>query len=354
MKSQGAVWPLLAALLVVCGLMGCGSKSPTGAKDESGAGGSGAAADKQDGAEIPKVELDAAADALKATSPEAIEAREAAEKRAAEAAAVAAKRAARAKRVAQYMAETAPALAAQRECSQRLGVPVELTNSVGMTLTLIPAGEFLMGSPKSDSSLWETTWPQHRVQISKPFYMGVTEVTQWQYKQVTGKVLSRGESNPECPVEYVSWEEAVYFCTRLSDKEGRSYRLPTEAEWEYACRAGTTTKWHCGDDEKELTRLAWYEGDRDGAQPVARKEANAWGLFDMHGNVMEWCRDGYRTYTEDDLIDPTGPADAMDRVIRGGCWRDEAKNCQSACRGRFLPDEQGRALGFRVVAEPSG
>jgi formylglycine-generating enzyme required for sulfatase activity len=140
----------------------------------------------------------------------------------------------------------------------------------------------------------------------------------------------------------------------MSEKEGQIYRLPTEAEWEYACRAGTTTKWHCGDDEAEIPRVAWYSLNSSGTHPVGGKEPNAWGLYDMHGNVLEWCQDGWREYRGDDATDPVGPAAASDRVFRGGSWGFDAEHCRAAYRDARGPQSRWSCLGFRTAAIPAG
>jgi formylglycine-generating enzyme required for sulfatase activity len=157
---------------------------------------------------------------------------------------------------------------------------------------LIPAGEFLMGSPESDSDARRYEKPQHKVRITKPFYLGVYEVTQAEYEKVMGKNPSEfskgaklahkvsGKDTSGYPVEMVSWDDAVEFCKKLSAQEGKTYRLPSEAEWEYACRAGTTTKWCCGDEEDELMRVAWFrENPGEPPHPVGAKEANAWACL---------------------------------------------------------------------------
>jgi formylglycine-generating enzyme required for sulfatase activity len=247
--------------------------------------------------------------------------------------------------------------------------PVEITNSIGMKFSLIPAGEFLMGSPESDSIAYDFEKPQHKVRITKPFYLGVYEVTQGEYEKVMGENpswFSKGGSGPDhvsgkdtsgYPVEMVSWEDAAEFCKRLSAKERQTYRLPTEAEWEYACRAGTTTKWYCGDKEDELARVAWYGKDSamgSTTHPVGAKEANAWGLFDIHGNVWEWCQDWWGPYSRDEAIDPTGPSDVAFPVYRGGCWDLRAESCRSAYRCRYEPDYRNSHRGFRVARSLSG
>jgi formylglycine-generating enzyme required for sulfatase activity len=228
-----------------------------------------------------------------------------------------------------------------------------ITNSIGMQMKLIRAGEFLMGSPDSDEDADLDAKPHHRVQITTPFYLGVTAVTQDQYPQLMGDNPSHFRGDPRCPVEQVSWEDAVGFCRKLSEKDGRVYRLPTEAEWEYACRVGTTTKWCCGNDEKQLDRVAWYDANAGYAtHPVGKKEPNAWDLYDMLGNVWEWCEDGWRNYTVDEAVDPKGPSTATGRVIRGGSWRSESRTCRSAFRGRGSPAIPFPGLGFRVAAVP--
>jgi formylglycine-generating enzyme required for sulfatase activity len=204
-----------------------------------------------------------------------------------------------------------------------------ITNSIGMKLTLIPAGEFMMGSPDSDSDAAGDEKPQHRVRITKAFYLGATEVTQEQYEKVMGQNPSSfTESGPDAPVENVSWDDAQGFCRKLSElaeekEAGRRYRLPTEAEWEYACRAGSAEKYCDGDDESTLGDYAWYGENSDGkTHQVGQKNLNAWGLYDMHGNVWEWCADWYdgEFYAQSPPNDPSGPPTGSLRVDRGGGW----------------------------------
>jgi formylglycine-generating enzyme required for sulfatase activity len=250
----------------------------------------------------------------------------------------------------------------------RQAVPDEpaklITNTLGMKLVLIPAGEFLMGSDK-DADADEK--PPHRVRITRAFYLGANEVTQRQYRAVTGASPSFFHGSDDLPVEQVSWGDAIAFCNKLSEREGLKpyyssgartpsggdgYRLPTEAEWEYACRAGRATRFHFGDDATNLEAYAWY-GDNSGAKthPVGQKHPNAWGLYDMHGNVCEVCWDGFGRdfYAHSPDADPTGPSQAEDRVSRGGGWFNYQRDCRSANRNWVGQDNRGADLGFRVA-----
>ena len=226
-------------------------------------------------------------------------------------------------------------------------------NSIGMEFVLVPAGDFLMGSSEVHADAAADERPQHRVTITKPFFLGAYEVTQAQYEKVMG-------NNPayfRCayyPAEVVSWADAQEFCQRLSKREGLTYRLPTEAEWEYACRAGTTTPFHTG--ETITTNLANYRAVKQGelyrgeTLKVGSFPANPWGLFDTHGNVWEWCQDWYGPYGEGAATDPTGPAKGTLRVLRGGCYGLDSRDCGSAKRGKHDPKDVNTYYGFRVVA----
>ena len=230
----------------------------------------------------------------------------------------------------------------------------ESTNSIGMEFKLIPAGTFIMGDASGEDD--ETP---HEVTLTKPFKMGVHEVTQAQYEQVMGVNPSHFKGANK-PVEMVSWEEAVEFCRRLSElpaekAAGNVYRLPTEAEWECASRAGTNTKYSFGDDASDLEQYAWYYDNSDRkTHSVGGKKPNAWGLCDMHGNVLEWCQDWMGAYPSGNVTDPTGPVEGSSPVIRGGSWTDPAETCRSAIRFWSVPSDRYRDLGFRVCLSPSG
>ncbi len=244
----------------------------------------------------------------------------------------------------------------QQTWSKHLGQPMELTNSIGMKLVFIPAGEFLMGSPADDSKAHPEEMPQHTVRITKPFYLGVTEVTQEQYEQVMGTNPSSFKGK-QLPVEQVSWGDAMEFCRKLSALSteraaGRVYRLPTEAEWEFACRAGSTTKWSFGDVASQSKDYANTYDITENPLAVAQKRANAWGLYDMHGNISEWCSDWYDSrgyYANSPRDDPRGPASGQDRVHRGGSWSKWVSGCRSASRSRDHPSYRNETLGFRVA-----
>jgi len=295
--------------------------------------------------------------------------------------------------------------------------PKVITNSIGMKLVLIPAGEFMMGSRElaeqvaaafneddEMAEFFEDEHPRHRVRITKPFYLSAHEVTVGQFRQFVKaagykKDVERGtkgafgwnpdkrrfefnekyswrdvgfEQTDDHPVVNVSWNDAVAFCDWLSRKEAKTYRLPTEAEWEYACRAGTTTRYWHGDDPEGLTRVGnvmdgtakekysdwdWGISARDGfvfTSPAGSFKANPFGLYDMHGNVWEWCADWYdeeyyATYPADD---PAGPSSGTSRVLRGGSWFNGPGNVRSTNRFSSSPVVRNYLYGFRVARTP--
>ncbi len=237
----------------------------------------------------------------------------------------------------------------------------ELPGGVDLWLMLIPPGEFMMGAPKDepDSSISER--PQHQVQVSQ-FMMGQTPVTQAQWRSVVQNIAkvdrdltpnpSRFEGDNR-PVERVSWEDAVEFCNRLSQLTGMHYKLPSEAQWEYACRAGTETAYHYG---HQLTdELANYGNKIKETTDVKSYPANRWGLYDMHGNVWEWCEDDWHSYTEDPTDDhawlDSGANKDKNKMLRGGSWIVNPRHCRSAYRGRSR-EYRDFNIGFRVCCVP--
>jgi formylglycine-generating enzyme required for sulfatase activity len=242
------------------------------------------------------------------------------------------------------------------------------TNGIGMEFVLIPAGSFLMGSSESDREASTFEKPQRRVTVSNPFYMGRHEVTQAQWEAVMGSnpyTLDRSNpyynlpgmaeriTRPNHPAT-VSWNDAQNFIRRLNQEEGGSrYRLPTEAEWEYAARAGTTSAYSFGDNAADLDRYAWFGGNftSGGTHPVGQKEPNPWGLYDVHGNVWEWVQDWFDPdyYSRGPSVDPQGPAQGGERVVRGGSWHATATSWRSAFRRDYAPDYRGISIGFRLL-----
>jgi formylglycine-generating enzyme required for sulfatase activity len=237
-------------------------------------------------------------------------------------------------------------------------------NSIGMEFVLIPAGRFMMGgnfSPEEtakkygrNARYFKREHPQHKVTISKPFYLQSTQVTQSQWEKIMGNNPSGFEDcGDNCPVENVSWDDAQDFIRRLNEKEATvKYRLSTEAEWEYACRAGTTTEFSFGDGVDKLEDYAWYNNiSEDITHPVGQKIANPWGLYDMHGNVWEWCQDWYGDYPSNPVVDPQGLDKSDRRVLRGGSWFDGTRSPRSAFRERSFPYDRDDSFGFRVARD---
>ena len=235
--------------------------------------------------------------------------------------------------------------------------PKEIINSIGMKLVLIPAGTFTMGSPMEEVGRQANETP-HEVTISKSYYLGVFEVTQHEYEKVMGanRSVFKGAKNP---VDMVSWDDAVSFCKKLSEMPeekaaGRSYRLPTEAEWEYACRAGSTTSYSFGETAESLGEYAWFgKNSERKTHPVGEKKPNRWGLYDMHGNVWEWCQHVYETSPSGAATDPQGPNEGAYRVFRGGCWAYVAAYCRTGARFTYDPSSRTNRNGLRVALSPS-
>ena len=224
-----------------------------------------------------------------------------------------------------------------------------VVNSIDMKFTLIPAGKFVMGSEEYDGEK-----PVHAVTISKPFYLGVYQLTQREWETVMGNNPSdfKGDNHP---VEKVSWGDVQEFINKLNEKENTNkYRLPSEAEWEYAARAGTTTRYSFGDDDSKLGEYAWYDENSSGkTHPVGQKGSNPWGLYDVHGNVWEWVQDEWHNTYEGAPNDGSAWEDvgSARRVIRGGNWYNNAGSCRSALRYHFNQGYRYVHLGFRLLQE---
>jgi formylglycine-generating enzyme required for sulfatase activity len=244
----------------------------------------------------------------------------------------------------------APETTDAKGSEKRKELSFDLARGVKMELVPIQPGSFMMGDEKGDAE----ERPVHKVTISKPFYMGKYEVTQEQWEAVMGTNPShfKGAKNP---VDRVSWEACQTFIKKLNEKfaaSGVTFSLPTEAQWEYACRAGSSTRYCFGNSETELADYGWFESNAGGrTHPVGEKKPNAWGLYDMYGNVWEWCSDWYdgNYYKESPAIDPAGPTAVTSRVLRGGSWADPAPYCRSSYRYCLPPWFCVYCYGVRVV-----
>jgi formylglycine-generating enzyme required for sulfatase activity/serine/threonine protein kinase len=267
----------------------------------------------------------------------------------------------------------------QRVWAEYLKGKVVETNRIGLKLRLIPPGKFAMGSSQKEIARclsgakegWEdgcliSEGPEHEVEITQPFYLGETEVTVGQFRQfVQEKNYPVGdnrwqkpawEQTDNHPVGWVTWDDAVAFCNWLSAKEGKKYRLPTEAEWQYSCRAGTKTRYSFGDREEDLLKYAWINTNARGTpQPVKGLAPNAWGLHDMHGNMWEWCQDWYAEdyYKKSPKRDPAGPSAGAYHVILGGACNKPPLDCRSAFRNRAATAPRDNFIGFRVLLVPA-
>jgi formylglycine-generating enzyme required for sulfatase activity len=229
--------------------------------------------------------------------------------------------------------------------------PREWRSPLGMDFVLIQPGSFSMGATYRDP--FDDVQPLHRVTISKPFYLGKYEVTQGQWQAVMGSNPSSFTGDPQLPVESVTWDEVQEFIRKLNTREGGrgyEYRLPSEAQWEYAARAGSMTAYSFGDNASQLGDYAWYDANAGSkTHPVGQKRANAWGLYDMQGNVGEWVQDWYGAYAAAAVSDPEGPASGSYRVLRGGSPISGARGCRSAIRYGSPPGYRNNFLGFRLL-----
>ena len=241
--------------------------------------------------------------------------------------------------------------------SKTEGLPKELSVDLGkgikLEMVLVPAGEFMMGSPDSDKSGRGDERPQHRVRITKPFWLGKYLVTQEQWQAVIGNNPSEFKG-PKNPVDSVGWEDCRDFLKTLNEKFANTpvkFSLPTEAQWEYACRAGSKSRYYYGDEDAKLAEFAWFnDNSEEKTHPVGQKKPNAWGLYDMHGNLFQWCADWYDGdyYKSSPASDPCGPSSGSLHVDRGGCWNSLARGCCSAFRHTNSP-RADHFIGLRVM-----
>ena len=242
---------------------------------------------------------------------------------------------------------------------------VSFENPDPANLVWIPAGTFTMGSPTNEQDRASNEGPQTTVKITLGFWMSIYPVMQGNYQMLMTNNPSAFPGDLRRPVEKVYWSDATNYCAQLTARElaanrlpvGYSYRLPTEAEWEYACRAGTTNRFYWGDDPDytNITNYAWYFGNSGGlTHPVGQKRPNKWGLYDMNGNVVQWCSDWWQPYLSGGTVtNPVGPNSSGGHIIRGGSWNYAAKYCRSAERYYDIPSDKSSLVGFRVVLAPS-
>ena len=261
----------------------------------------------------------------------------------------------------------ADASAEKTESAPEKEITVTLSGGAVMEMVWIPAGTFLMGSPESDDMASDNEKPQHKVTITRGFYLAKYELTQGHYESVMGTYLGSVEQmyvrkSMEHPLVGLTWDQSQALIAKLNETEGADvYRLPTEAEWEYACRAGTTTRWFFGEDARLLRDFAWYEGNKlrrrtmlrrgGGVRVVGKKKPNPWGLYDMYGNVSEWVQDWDGPYASHAQIDPVGPVSGFGRVLRGGYHISSAYLVRSAYRGSYKPDAGDGLFGARLVRQ---
>lgn len=228
-----------------------------------------------------------------------------------------------------------------------------VVNSLGSCFRNLQPGSFKMGSSTAELGRYESEL-EHSVELNRSYFLGITLVTQREYLEVMGLNPST-QLGDDLPVDNVSWEDAIEFCKRLSSRPaeldaGRVYRLPTEAEWEYACRFGSSTSYYFGDNAEALDEHAWFEDNSNGhTHAVGQLRPNAGGFYDMHGLAWQWCSDWFADYDTTRYINPTGPESGEQRVLRGGSWYNKATDCRAATRGANLPGTKSTTIGFRVV-----
>lgn len=269
--------------------------------------------------------------------------------------------------VAVFLVFTVEVIADSRDASDG-EIAVALPGGAAIVMVWIPPGTFMMGAPDSDSLRSVPELPQHKVSITHGFYLGKYEFTQAQWESVMGtrpwEGVQYAQEDPNNPAAMISWNDAQVLIAKLNESEGEEvYRLPTEAEWEYVCRAGTATPWSFGDDEKQLGDYAWYYDNawnvkEEYGHMVGTKVPNPWGLYDMHGNVAEWCQDWYERdyYQASPEEDPPGPESGSQRVVRGGSFDDTTMTVRSAYRYGRAPSARYANIGVRLVrlgSEPS-
>lgn len=227
-------------------------------------------------------------------------------------------------------------------------ITLNASDGTKMEFVLIQSGDFMMGSPSSEEGR-EDDETQHQVVLEHDYWLGKYEVTQAQYEAVMGTNPSKFR-DLQAPVEQVSWNDAVSFCEKVSLSTGKTVRLPSEAEWEYACRAGSQTRYCYGDSDRGLGEYSWhYNNSEDQTHEVGLKRSNDWGLYDMHGNVSEWCYDVYDAYPGGSVAHSDGLLSSGSRVLRGGSWSEDPKYCRSANRSRIVPTYSYYFYGFRVA-----
>ncbi|MBQ6616527.1 MAG: formylglycine-generating enzyme family protein [Thermoguttaceae bacterium] len=238
---------------------------------------------------------------------------------------------------------------------------VATVNGVEFAFRWCPPGTFIMGSPESENDRNDDE-TQHQVTLTKGFWIMETEVTQKQWKAVMEYNPSYYKEDDDSPVNSVSWNDCQEFCQTCTQL-GLPVQLPTEAQWEYACRAGSVTAYFWGDDlSKEGRANCWspwfppttpqeeaLDWTIDWSTRVTKYPPNPWGIYDMHGNVSEWCQDWYGKYSDEHVTDPTGPSHGLGRIFRGGSWKNFAADCRSACRQGDIPEYQNEDIGFRCV-----